>query len=74
MKNSELFRALRDIQSKDPDGGQTEPTVEMYKEHREWAIQTYGAEAWDTYMSDVWAVSDNDDNGYNFREDSGEGR
>lgn len=54
MENSELFRALKDIQDKDPDSGQTEPTIEMYRVHREWAIRTYGADVYDTYMSEIW--------------------
>lgn len=57
MKNSELFRALRDIQDRDPEGGQTKPTLEMYRNHREWAIRTYGEEMYDLYMSEIWAYS-----------------
>lgn len=53
MTNSELFRALKDIQAKDPDGGQIEPTEGMYQAHRDWAIRTYGVETYNTYMLEI---------------------
>lgn len=53
MSNSKLFRALKAIQDKDPDGGPFEPTEQMYEEHRKWAIRTYGYEVWSTYVTDI---------------------
>lgn len=58
MRNSELFRALKAIQAKDPDGGNVMPTDEMYEAHKDWAIRTYGPKVWEAYSTDSWDESD----------------
>lgn len=49
--NSELYSALRAIQSCDPDGGETEPTEAAYAVHKAWAIARFGPEVWKIYNS-----------------------
>lgn len=52
-------RVLQAIGSRDPDGGSVEPTDADYAAHKAWAVETYGASAWDRYIAGGWAeVSD----------------
>ncbi len=56
---SQLYRDLLEIADRDPDGGEIEPTDNMYTRHREWAIAAYGMETWRMYSDTYWrAVSD----------------
>lgn len=41
---------LMDILAHDPDGGYTEPTEADYVAFGEWAVATYGQQAWDDYI------------------------
>lgn len=48
-------RYLRDIESRDPDGGEREPTDADYAAHKAWAVKAYGPEAWAVYVAGGWA-------------------
>ena len=49
-----LLPALRDIESRDPDGGSALPTTADYAAHEEWAIATHGRAAWTAYVAGGW--------------------
>jgi hypothetical protein len=50
----DLYRALKDIESRDPDGGEVEPTEAAHARHKSWAIEVYGAKVWDQYSQGGW--------------------
>lgn len=45
---------LRDIESRDPDGGTVEPTDAMRAAHERWACETYGQGVFLTYCVGGW--------------------
>jgi hypothetical protein len=50
-----MMDALRDMQSRDPDGWETrEPTADDRQAFEAWAIATYGQDAWGTYKHTAW--------------------
>jgi hypothetical protein len=49
-----LYRALKDIESRDPDGGSVRPTEAHYAAHKAWAIEVYGEATWSRYAEGGW--------------------
>lgn len=47
-------RILNSIMSRDPDGGDIEPTPAAYDAHRRWAVEAYGQAMWDRYCAGNW--------------------
>ncbi len=45
----DLYRALKDIESRDPDGGPILPTEARYAAHKAWAVDVYGVAVWERY-------------------------
>jgi hypothetical protein len=50
----ELYHALQAIESRDPDGGEREPTEAAYLYHEKWAVETFGREVWERYAAGSW--------------------
>jgi hypothetical protein len=46
--------ALRDIESRDPDGRAVCPTGEDCRVHEEWAVAVYGPDVWVAYIRGGW--------------------
>lgn len=46
---------LNSIASRDPDGGENEPTDAAYTAHQHWAVAAYGKSMWDLYSNANWA-------------------
>lgn len=44
-----LYGVLRTIQDSDPDGRPEQPTAADHRAHQEWAIETFGTQAWVAY-------------------------
>lgn len=45
---------LETILSRDPDGGEVQPTARAYADFRNWVIATYGEQAWQDYQNPNW--------------------
>jgi hypothetical protein len=54
LSGDELHQALRDIESRDPDGGQVQPTEAAHAAHKAWAIEVYGVQVWEKYSQGGW--------------------
>lgn len=47
---------LKDIERSDPDGTfSTQPTAADYREHKTWAVNKHGKQAWNDYKKGGWA-------------------
>lgn len=57
MLADETMRALKDIQSRDPDSLPTEPTEADYVRFDQWVIDTYGIEMLVRYSTTDWNAS-----------------
>lgn len=55
VHSNDTHRALCDLLSRDPDGGEREPTEADYAAFERYALDTYGVEVWRTYMGSNWA-------------------
>lgn len=53
----DMYAALSAIMRTDPDGGDIEPTPDMYAAHETWAIRTFGRETWERYNGAPWDMS-----------------
>jgi len=51
---AQTLRALRDIESRDPDGGTVQPTEAAYRCHELWSLDTYGSHVWTVYQAGGW--------------------
>lgn len=54
MIGDDLYRDLKAIASRDPDGGEVQPTDADHARHKAWAIAAYGQETWDIYRRSNW--------------------
>lgn len=50
----ERMAALRDMQSRDPDGRETRPTQQDYAAFERWAVSTYGERLYWEYTRGGW--------------------
>ena len=48
------LNALKHIESRDPNGGEKQPTKADYANHKKWAISQYGQQTWKTYSKGGW--------------------
>jgi hypothetical protein len=55
------YQMLKSIESRDPDGGEREPTDADYARHKAWAIELYGADIWEQYAAGGWGHTPGDE-------------
>lgn len=51
-----MLNTLKVIQSRDPEGGETEPTDRDRARFRRWVIDTYGYRVASVYFTTAWEV------------------